>query len=265
MNIKPSFITGLFVLAVFFAPAKSAGQDSPEDQPKPHVVFLVNEDPNNYEAHKTIPAFAAKLQTDHDFQATVIHAEGKLPAIRFPGLDVLSEADLLVIFFRRAALPENQLNAIKNYLSEGKPLIGIRTANHAFAVREKDGEIPEGYKDWPEFVPDVLGQENQGYGSVPDGTTVAVAPDGAGNPILDGVPAKWQSPGNIYRAKLLDDEATLLLNGSAGKDNTEPIAYTRTAGQSRIFYTSLGYPDDFDMPQYRKLLVNGIRWALVVD
>lgn len=265
MNIKYPLITGLVVLLVVSIPCKSVSQDLMDDQPKPHIVFLINEDPNNYEAHKTIPAFAEKLRTGDDFQTTVIQAEGKLPAIRFPGLDILSEADLLVVFFRRAALPVNQLNAIKNYLDEGKPLIGIRTANHAFAVRKKDEKIPEGYQDWPEFVPEILGQENQGYGSVADGTAVAVASQAAGHSILEGIPKKWQSPGNIYRAKLLDDGATLLLIGSSGGDNREPIAYTRTAGQSRVFYNSLGYPADFDMPQYRKLLVNGIRWALGMD
>lgn len=265
MNVKHSLFTVLVVLLVVSIPAKSAGQNSPEEQPEPHVVFLVNEDPNNYEAHKTIPAFAEELRTADDFQTTVIQAVDKLPAIRFPGLDILSEADLLVVFFRRAALPVNQLKAIKNYLDKGKPLIGIRTANHAFAVRKKDGKIPEGYQDWPEFVPEILGQENEGYGSVADGTAVTVAPQAGSHPILKDLPKKWQSPGNIYRIKLLDDKAALLLTGSDGEDDTEPIAYARKAGQSRVFYTSLGYPADFDMPQYRKLLVNGIRWAIGND
>ena len=265
MNIKYPLITGLVVLSVVSIPCKSVSQDSLDAQQKPHIVFLINEDPNNYEAHKTIPAFAEKLRNGDDFQTTVIQAEGKLPAIRFPGLDIISEADLLVFFFRRGTLPVNQLKAIKNYLDEGKPLIGIRTANHAFAVRKKDGKISEGYQDWPEFVPDILGQENEGYGSVENGTAVAIPPQAGNHPILRGLPKKWQSPGNIYRAKLLDEEATLLLTGTANEDDIEPIAYTRTAGQSRVFYTSLGYPADFDMPEYRKLLVNGIRWALGMD
>jgi len=43
---------------------------------------------------------------------------------------------------------------------------------------------------------------------------------------------------------------------------TEPIAWTRFADNSRIFYTSLGYPDDFKLPQFRRLLINAIYWAL---
>ena len=31
---------------------------------------------------------------------------------------------------------------------------------------------------------------------------------------------------------------------------------------SRIFYTSLGHPQDFDRPEFRKLLNNAVFWAL---
>ena len=267
-------ITVLFAAIVTFVPAQSAatGHDSSvgkhvaqdsENQPQPHIVFLINKEPHNYEADKTIPPFADMLSREHRFKTTVIEAEGEVPALRFPDLGAaLSQADLLVVFFRRAALPVQQLNAIKKYLKNGMPLVGIRTANHAFTVRSQDGEIPDGYRDWPEFVPEILGQKNLGYGSVEDGTAVAVAPGAAGHSIVEGFkPVQWQSTGNLYLIKLLDDKAKVLLTGMAG-ENVNPVAYTRKAGKSRIFYTSLGYPDDFKEPRYRNLLVNAIRWTL---
>lgn len=134
--------------------------------------------------------------------------------------------------------------------------------NHAFSVRSQDGEIPDGYRDWPEFVPEILGQENLGYGPVEDGTAVAVAPGAASHSILEGFePVQWQSTGNMYLIKLLDDKAKVLLTGMAG-ENVNPVAYIRKAGENRIFYTSLGYPDDFKELRYRNLLVNAIRWTL---
>jgi type 1 glutamine amidotransferase len=51
------------------------------------------------------------------------------------------------------------------------------------------------------------------------------------------------------------------LTGTAGQ-KTEPIAWTRMCGSSRVFYTSLGHPADFEQPQFRRLLVNAIRWSL---
>ena len=230
-----------------------------------HIVFLVSKDPDNYEAHTTIPQFAAKLQREEGFKVTVLLGEGPRNASEFPGIEVLSEANLLVVFCRRLALPEKQLDAIQDYLKQGKPLVGIRTANHAFSVRE-DEDIAEGYKDWWDFVPEILGSVNRGYGPVEPGTDVTIVPEAKDNFILKGIkPAPWHSEGNVYlTGPLLDREATILLMGHVG-DKSEPIAWTRKAGNSRIFYTSLGYPSDFNTPQFDKLLTNGIKWALAIN
>lgn len=231
---------------------------------KPHIVFLISKDPNNYEAHKTIPKFAEDLKREHDLNVSVILGKGERSAFEFPNLEIINEADLVVVFFRRIALRVEQLDLIKNYLKAGNPLVGIRTANHAFSVRDKN--IPEGYEDWWEFVPEILGCKNRGYGPVEPGTDVAVLPKAKAHFILEGFePAEWHSAGNVYRvAPLLDPKANILLTGNVA-GTTEPIAWTRTVGESRIFYTSLGYPKDFEVPQFRNLLSNGIFWALKLE
>ena len=231
---------------------------------KPHIVFLISEDPDNYEAHKTIPPFAEMLEKEEGFHVTVLKGKGERSSYEFPGLEVLSEADLVVVFCRRLALPDEQLDLIQQYLKKGNPLVGIRTANHAFSVR--DEKIPEGYQDWWDFVPDILGSENRGYGPVEPGTEVAVAAGAKDHPILKGLESsQWHSEGNLYLvAPLLDEKAVVLLTGTVG-DKKEPIAWTRKAGKSRIFYTSLGYPKDFEVPQFKQLLINGINWALDVE
>lgn len=225
------------------------------------ILFLVNAEPDNYEAARTIPRFARDLQEQRGHRCTVI--EGKLPLeqLSFPGLEALEQSDLLVVFFRRSALTPEQLGIIRRHLSAGKPLVGIRTANHAFSMRT---EPAPGHEAWWEFVPEILGCENRGYGTIEDGVDVTVVREQADHPILHGVePAAWHSEGPLYRVKpLVDAQATVLLLGSAGSSSDEPIAWTRTAGKSRVFYTSLGYPSDFDLPQYRRLLENGIDWAL---
>jgi hypothetical protein len=48
---------------------------------------------------------------------------------------------------------------IKNYLKQGKPLVGIGTANHAFSLCEP---VASGHEAWAEFVPEILGCENTG-------------------------------------------------------------------------------------------------------
>jgi len=229
---------------------------------KPHILFLISEDPHNYEAHKTIPRFAKMLNREHNFDTTVLFGEGEHISFHFPGLtEAISEADLLVIFFRRIALPDDQLEAIQNFLHNGNPLVGIRTANHAFSVRESDGTVPAGYSDWWGFVSDILGAENQGYGPVELGTRVSIISEKENHPILEGQRTQWHSTGNVYHNKLLDENARVLMTGTV-REQVEPITWTRYAGESRIFYTSLGHPADFGVSYYRKLLINGMKWGL---
>lgn len=231
-----------------------------ESARKARIVFLITEDPLNYEAHKTIPVFANKLRNEYGYEVTVLLGSGPHGAYRFPDIHKIDEASLLIIFSRRIAIPHDQMQVIKNYLSKGKPLIGIRTANHAFTNRTK---IEEGFEDWPEFVATILGCENRGYGPEQPGTDVTVNEDAIHHPILKGVePGQWHSDGNIYKvAPLLDSQAKVLLTGQVG-DITEPLAWIRKAGKSKVFYTSLGYPADFNSAPFLKLLENAIQWSL---
>lgn len=235
------------------------GMENTYRQP-PHIVFLISEDSLNYNAHVTIPAFAKFLEERYGYTTSVLLGQGERTSYRFPGIEVLAKADLLVVFCRRVALPSEQLNAIKKYLKKGKPVVGIRTANHAFSLLE---EPASGFEAWPGFVDAVLGCKNRGYGPVLPGTDVAIAPGATNHPVLKGItPGQWHSKGNVYLvAPLLDEKATVLLNGSEG-ENVQPVAWTRQLGRSRVFYTSMGYPDDFNIPQFRQLLINGIHWAL---
>ena len=252
----------LFFLA-FLSGAFSRGEcqvPRPRDTP-PHVVFLISEDPDNYEAPRTIPVFAEMLRRQHGFKVTVLLGEGERSAFRFPGLEVLADADLLVVFCRRVALTPEQLDIIGRHLRSSKPLVGIRTANHAFTAL---GDIDPQHRAWPEFVADILGCQNRGYGPQELGTAVDIVTEAKNHPVLKGYePAQWHCEGSTYLvAPLLDRKATVLLTGKV-RDKVEPIAWTRfTRDNSRVFYTSLGYPTDFNKPQFNTLLVNGMYWAL---
>jgi type 1 glutamine amidotransferase len=49
---------------------------------------------------------------------------------------------------------------------------------------------------------------------------------------------------------------------AAQPEVVEPIAWVSMKDGRRVFYTSLGAPEDFALPQFRKLLLNGTLWAL---
>ena len=237
-----------------------------EPPEKPHIVFLISEDPLNYEAHKTIPPFADMLQEKYGFQTTVLLGYGRHGAYRFPQMEALKKADLVLVFCRRLALPHDQMDILKDYLRSGKPLVGLRTANHGFSVRD---EVADGHEGWWGFVPDILGCHNQGYEPEEFGTVVSIVPEKADHPVLNKVAISgWASKGQVYKvAPLIDKNAVILLTGQARNNSQpQPVAWTReTAHKSRVFYTSLGYPDDFNYEPFRQLVINGIYWALNLD
>ncbi|MDO6440183.1 hypothetical protein Q4534_22335 [Cyclobacterium sp. 1_MG-2023] len=184
MKNHKSILVALLIYCVVGLPvtifATTLGLDEPKEQK--HVVFLISEDPLNYEAHLTVPPFAEMLDKKfEDLKITVLKGEGTYGAYRFPNLEILKEADLLVVFCRRLALPFDQMTSIKNYLRSGKPLVGLRTANHGFSVRD---EVEPGFEGWWGFVPDILGCENNGYFPEKLGTIVSAFPNAEGHPIF---------------------------------------------------------------------------------
>ena len=255
----------IFFAVILIARLPSPGLATPKNDRPPRFVILIGEDENNYEAHRTIPKFAESLAITGDALCRVILASGERNASHFHNLEkALEDADLLVIFFRRRGLPESDLALIRNWLKAGKPIVGIRTANHAFSVR---GDLVKGHPAWEEFVPEVLGCGNYGYGPVEPGTDVSVAKGAEKHAILKRMPqTQWHSKGNIYRVAPIDKKAQVLLWGTVGDttvgDTKEPIAWTRMAGKSRVFYTSLGHPSDFNDESFVTLLTNGMLWAV---
>lgn len=225
-----------------------------EEDKRPHVAILVSDD--HYHADKTLPVFAHELRDGWGCHVTLLHGEGTAD-IR--SIDELDKADVLVLYIRRLALPEGQLGKLREFLNAGKPLVALRTASHAFDLK-KPG--PEWTAQWPEFDAEVLGGSYAGHGPNPLGSDIAPADGAEGHPILKGVePARWHSTGSLYYTAPIRDDATPIQLGSI-PDRVEPVTWTRAYGSARVFYTALGHPDDFDQPAFRRLLVNGIFWAM---
>lgn len=231
-----------------------------------NIVIMVVEDPNNYEAPRTMRDFADKQLRPLGHHVTIIDGDKPRPH-HFAGLvEALKDADLLVLFSRRRFPPKDQMNAIRAHLAAGKPLLGIRTANHAFIPKPKEVVDPS-LVPWPEFTDEVLGAPNTGYETKGLPYTVSIAPGAENSPLLAGVnPANILGAQSLYKVLPLAADVTPLLIGTA-KTNTSPpmpVAWTRTYGpnKARIFYTSLGAPEDMEIADVRTLLINGVAWTL---
>ena len=251
------FILWSILLSLVYAITGPAWAESPKgnDQrqdKRPHVVLVSHED--EYRSAETLPRFAKELCDRYGCRCSFLLGGNKTGIL---GLEKLATADVLVLFARRKALPKEQMDMLRRYLEAGKPLVALRTASHAF-----DTKPPEGWEAWPKFDHEVLGGNYHGHGGIGLRTEILAADKAAGHPILAGVQlSHWTSPATLYNVSPLAANATILLTGKCST-GTEPIAWTHSYHGGRVFYTSLGHVDDFQTPQFRKLLVNAIYWAM---
>ena len=230
-----------------------------EDE-RPLIVFLSAE--REYKAVETLPVFARELEMRYRVDTEILQGstEGRGEARHeISGMEILSDAELLVVFARRRAFPADQMKHLREYLDRGGPLIGLRTASHAFDTR---GNAPAGHEEWRDFDPEVLDGNYHGhYGRGPV-TTVTAAAGAADHPILAGIDLPLRSNGSLYKTGPLADGTTLLLIGTIPDEEPEPVAWTNRYEDSRVFYTSLGHPDDFENFEFCELLVNATFWAM---
>ena len=258
------FFSVAFLLHLFPALPSTAAEDVAR------IVIMAVEDPNNYDAVNSMRDFAGKELRQSGHHVDLLEGNQVLPT-DFPGLVAAMEtADLLIVFVRRATLPKTQLDAIKNHLAAGKPLLGIRTANHGFVPPRSAPITDSRLAAWPEFTPEVLGGQNTGYETKGMPYSVSLHPQAPKNTsLLEGVnPERIRGYQSLYKVLPLAKDATPLLLGTAtGHPPAQPIAWTRRYGEkrARIFYTSLGAPQDMQLPDVRRLLVNAVKWTLETD
>ena len=211
---------------------------------KPHIVLLSGE--SLYGSATTLPKFAKQLERQQGYRSTTIIRDGDH---RFPSLDALGQADLVIVFVRRMQLPVEQLGQVKQYVESGKPIIGLRTASHAI-------------QNWLEFDKLVLGGNYHGHHKNNLSGNASVVPSAKGHPILDGVSSEFKMGGSLYKNNPLAKAAKPLLTGSIKGQPAEPVAWTHSYKGNRTFYTSLGHADDFANPNFHKLVANAIAWCL---
>jgi len=247
----------------------------------PHVVFVTGDD--EYRSEISMPMIAEILEARHNMRCTVLYAtepDGKRnPKYQqnIAGLDALDTADLAVIFVRFRALPDDQLERILDYVNSGRPIVGLRTSTHAF--RYPAGHEHARYNR--DFGREVFGQRwirHHGHGN--STRVLATVKD---HPIMRGIPPEFWVRSWLYHVVPLVGDCVTLAHGYAVKGGTEfidndnkepnrdifgvpnPVAWTKTYRGARVFFTTLGHPKDFDNASVRRLLINGIYWALGLE
>jgi len=227
------------------------------------IVILAGE--GEYESHRTMKAYADDLRAElpdaevHFLVPDVLDDHPDFPASTFGDLGVLADADLLVIYTRFRVLPDEQMAQLTDYVQRGGNVLGLRTSTHAFHYPD---DSP--WARWNDgFGRDVLGSPWVSHHGHSSRTAVTRVP--GEHPVLAGLPDRFTSRSWLYRVRSQPD-CRPLLHGEPIDPEDAPtagaVAWVRERPKGRVFYTSLGHPDDFALEAFRRLLVNATRWCL---
>ncbi len=261
-----------------------------------HIVLISGDE--EYRSEEALPQLGKILAKHHGFKCTVLFAidpkTGEInPNVNnnIPGLELLKTADLMIIATRFRNLPDEQMQHIADYIDTGKPIIGLRTATHAFAgMKGKFAKYNwnNGDKNYQQgFGRQILGEtwisHHGGHGS--QSSRGILAKGAQKHPILKGISDGdiW-GPTDVYGVRLpLPDGCEPLVMGQVlvGMKSTDkpldgpkndpmmPLAWARSlkAGDktTRVFTSTLGASEDFVADGSRRLLVNAAYWCLGME
>lgn len=131
-----------------------------------HIVLVSGDE--EYRSEEALPQLAQILARHHGFTCTVLFAQdpdhkGIIDPNylhNIPGLEALETADLMVLFTRFRELPDDQMAHLQTYLMNGKPLVAIRTATHAFEFKDSTSQ----WIHWSNSFDDENSPWNGGFG-----------------------------------------------------------------------------------------------------
>lgn len=258
-----------------------------------HIVLISGDD--EYRSEEAMPMLGKLLAQHYGFTCTVLfpiepETGNIVPSYQnnIPGLEHLESADLMILLTRFRELPDEQTKYFHNYIMAGKPIIGMRTATHAFHY-EKNKNSPYAKYHWMGKEPGWEG----GFGQKILGETWVAhhgdhGKEGAralidglaqqeGHPILIGVKDIWAAS-DVYTVKNLPKEAKVLVYGVATSGMTPespvnwekavmPMAWTKDyqvegGKKGKVFTTTMGASIDLISEDLRRLIVNAAFWSL---
>jgi arylsulfatase A-like enzyme/type 1 glutamine amidotransferase len=195
-----------------------------------------------YDAAESLAKFKKHLEACYRIEVTA-----SLGTKSLDNIAQAKSADVLILFARRMSLPEEQMGIIREHCEKGKALVALRTASHAF--QEADNE----------WLGKVIGGKYAGPGSYTTPFTAAANEAQKNHPVLNGVgPIASTGP---YRFEKLSDKATVIQVVDAAKKVKAPASWVHEYQGGRTFYSTMGRAEDFQNPDFRRLLENAIFWT----
>ena len=245
-----------------------------------HIVLVSGDE--EYRSEESAPMLAKILSQKHGFDCTVVFAwtDGYIDPNNqqgLRGLEALDSADLMIIGTRFRKPSDEEAKHVTSFLNKGKPVIGFRTATHAFNGGQKFGEGDSAIS-FGQFGRKVLGEQWVSHhgGHKREGARSVVEEANKDHAILNGV-GEIFAPSDVYGVKHLTDANTILMRAAVtktldpkspnveGGKNDPMQAFVwlhpyvapdgKTKGQSLC--TTAGASVDFVDEDLRRVIVNG--------
>ncbi|MDB4618284.1 MAG: ThuA domain-containing protein [Akkermansiaceae bacterium] len=241
-------------------------------------VVLVSGD-EEYRTEESMPMLAKILAKKHGFNCTVLFSWSKDGTYIDPnnakgvkGWEYLDKADLMIIGTRMRTPSEEDAAHMTKFLNAGKPIIGIRTATHAFHKQGSFGGIK--YSDWGLKILGETWVSHHGKHKG-EGARAVFEKGQESHSILNSVKDVF-GPSDVYGVIHLSEKDTVLLRGAVTKtldpasknvedDRNNPMMplawlhpYSSPDGQKTgtSFCTTMGASVDLLSEDLRRLLVN---------
>ncbi len=261
-----------------------------------HIVLISGDE--EYRSEETMPMLGRLLSEHYGFKCTVLFSLAEDGTIdpnnqaNITGLQALETADLMIIATRFRNPPDRDMKYIDDYLKQGKPVIGLRTATHAFSgLKGQFARYNNGYSgpEWQDgFGREILGEKwisHHGHHAV-ESTRGIIADDAKQHPIVRGIqPGEIWGTTDVYGVRLpLPGDCQTLVYGQVlegmnkddkpveGKKNDPmmPVVWTKTyqtadGKTGRVVTTTMGASQDFVEPGLRRLVVNAVFWCLGME
>jgi len=207
-------------------------------------VVLISGD-EEYRSEEALVALGKIVSQRHGFAATVLFPQDpNNPGVinpnyrqNIPGLKALRKADLMIIETRFRTLPDDQMKELEAYLLSGRPVIGLRTATHAFKFPTGLFGLSDNSK-WAHWSFDYNGSKSawkEGFGKLVLGTT-------------------WISHHGTHGKESTRGVAAKLPAGSRERDILNGISAGDIWGPTDVYTVPIPLPGDSQVIVYGQVL-----------
>ena len=155
----------------------------------------------------------------------------------------LEDVDVVVDYTTGGELTDPQADGLLNFIKKGRGFIGVHSAADSFHnCRAYERMVGGVFLTHPPTIPHTFRVADQAH------------------PCTKGVPAEFTMPEELYLMDYIgrfDTLMTVEFNGF-----TLPVAWVKSYGCGRVFYTALGHgKEQAENTHFRRMIVNAVHWA----